>query len=500
MDILLQQCTGRVRKGDITNEDITAFYDCDGPKFISTKSMISSVYWIEIPELETATKRAQQLKILEKFPWFEALTFRPKQNGLIGASMGAPISVWYTHPEKKTLLGMPRYMGLSCFGKPLQDKRNDGNKASFAFSGILKSHQEECTTKILDSLHTYNGATLVADCGVGKTAMALYITSQMGCKVAIVCNRELLMEQWADSISKFLGTSVSIALLQGTADFDKPVSKKYLAPSSAADILICSINTLATGNVDRSLLAPYGLVIVDEMHHLAAASLVHVIPQFQSRYTLGLTATPTRRDGLEYVLYWLMGPAACVYQRVPEITGVRGSVEVRKVSFTQGLQKEIVYYNGTLGFSAMITELSQDPERNALLKNILFWCAENRNRTIVVSSLVEHVKLLASYIPGSAIMAGKTIQRDLAKSANMVFATYSLLEEGYDDPSLDTLVLCTPRSNIQQTIGRIEREHPGKAVPLVIDIVDMFSLFPNMFWKRQGFYKTRGFKITDMTS
>jgi superfamily II DNA or RNA helicase len=55
------------------------------------------------------------------------------------------------------------------------------------------------------------------------------------------------------------------------------------------------------------------------MHHLAAASLVHVVPQFRSKYTLGLTATPKRSDGLEQVLYWLMGPVACVYQRVPEL-------------------------------------------------------------------------------------------------------------------------------------------------------------------------------------
>ena len=92
-------------------------------------------------------------------------------------------------------------------------------------------------------------------------------------------------------------------------------------------------------------------------------------------------------------------------------------------------------------------------------------------------------------------MIAGTIRQN-AKSARITIATYSLLEEGYDDPSLDTLILATPRSNIQQTIGRIERDHPDKDKPVVFDFVDTFSLFPNMYWKRNKFYGTRGFKIS----
>jgi superfamily II DNA or RNA helicase len=110
---------------------------------------------------------------------------------------------------------------------------------------------------------------------------------------------------------------------------------------------------------------------------------------------------------------------------------------------------------------------------------------------------VEHAKRLQSFFPDepSALLAGSHKDRDKAKRVKLVFASYSMLEEGYDDPDLDTLILATPRSTIQQTIGRIEREAPGKAVPIVIDLVDNFSLFPNMYWKRQKFYTSRGFSI-----
>ncbi len=96
-------------------------------------------------------------------------------------------------------------------------------------------------------------------------------------------------------------------------------------------------------------------------------------------------------------------------------------------------------------------------------------------------------------------MAGKYQERTKALDPNtrLVFATYSLLEEGYDDPNLDTLLMVTPRSRIQQTIGRIERTAAGKLQPWVIDITDSFSVFPNMFWKRKTFYTSRGFQITE---
>jgi superfamily II DNA or RNA helicase len=94
-------------------------------------------------------------------------------------------------------------------------------------------------------------------------------------------------------------------------------------------------------------------------------------------------------------------------------------------------------------------------------------------------------------------MAGPHTETAKAKSKDtrIVFATYSMLEEGYDDPLLDTLVLATPRSRIQQTVGRIERTHEGKLRPLVLDFVDPLALYENMWRKRLKFYRSRGFSL-----
>jgi superfamily II DNA or RNA helicase len=243
---------------------------------------------------------------------------------------------------------------------------------------------------------------------------------------------------------------------------------------------------------------------------------LHALPLLPSKNIIGLSATPNRSDGFEYLLYWILGPTSFVYARTPEVTGIRDSVEIKKILFSGGSQFEKAYFNGQLAYAEMTTALTEDCARNDQIIKLLLELQHTeqsfeseqfikstagRKKIIVVSSLVKHCDLLYSEIKKLrpdfqlARMAGPNVETILAKDpkTHIVFATYSMLEEGYDDPVLDTLVLCTPRSRIQQTIGRIERTMDGKLKPLVIDIVDNFSIYPSMWYKRKRFYNSRGF-------
>jgi len=470
MQSLLERCNGRILQEDASLDE--PFKLVSGKKLPLSSSVLTSIYWIVNPTKE-------HLEFAR-----DHLVLRPAKNPMItGSSMGSPIPVYHKHKERKDVLGIPRFLGLSLFGPPTEDRRTHGLAIDVCFTKELYGHQTEIVTPALELLKSWGGTSIIADCGVGKTGMALYILAKLGRKTMIVCNRSLLMQQWEDAIGKFLGP-IRVSILQGTHTLEKALQ---------ADIVIGSIDTIV-GQSHHEVFSSIGTVIVDEMHHLAAASFVHCLPLFAARHVLGLTATPNRNDGLEHALYWLAGPVSAVYQRVPEITGKRGTVQVQKLMFSDGMQREVINYNGTIGFSSMITELTHDTRRNALLAEQIRWCSANRAKTVVVTSTVEHAELLAQVVP-SALLAGKHKDRSLAKNARMLIATYSMLEEGYDDPELDTLILATPRSTVQQVVGRVEREHPGKQVPLVIDIVDNFSLFPNMFWKRHKFYESRGFDV-----
>lgn len=291
-----------------------------------------------------------------------------------------------------------------------------------------------------------------------------------------------------------------VAMLQGQW---LPEDKREAA-IKAADIIVCCVNSLAACEYPNWLIQSVGTVVVDEAHHIAAATLSQALPRLPARYVLGVSATPDRSDGLERVLYWLLGPLCFVYQRTPETTGVRGSVHVNFIEYDEGSQTEIVYKDGRLGFAAMTVALSRDAQRNALLlKHIMDALAQGRQRVLVLTSFREHLVALAALLREAlgrtavAVLHGTATASDIAQaragSTRVIVATYSFVEEGYDDDGLDTLVLATPRSRIQQSVGRIERAKVGKAVPLVLDVVDTWSIYARMRYKRRAFYRSRGF-------
>jgi superfamily II DNA or RNA helicase len=137
-----------------------------------------------------------------------------------------------------------------------------------------------------------------------------------------------------------------------------------------------------------------------------------------------------------------------------------------------------------------------DEERNAMLIDLVKGLTE-RKKILIVTSIVNHAKALSSSLGSLMIHGGcSSLLVSQAKSIEhrIVVATYQFLEEGYDDPYIDTLVMALPRSKIQQVVGRAERTHKNKLVPLIIDIIDTFSVFEGMSWKRRAFYKSRGFE------
>ena len=261
---------------------------------------------------------------------------------------------------------------------------------------------------------------------------------------------------------------------------------------------MASIDSLAQCTYPPDFLKTFGLVIVDEMHVLAAKSLTAVLPLLPSRYVLGLTATPERPDGLEHVLYWLVGPQSFVYKRIPSITGLTGTVIVEKKECKFTIQEKYTF-RGELDFTNTLVQLSKQPERNVYIQTLIRHLMTQRKKVLVVTAYIDHALELQKDFPGSFFLYSKATKEHIANSkkpeATLLFATYGYLSVGYDDEDLDALILATPRSGVQQTVGRIERTKEGKLVPLVYDLVDSLGFCAGMWTKRRKFYSSRGFSI-----
>ncbi len=502
------------------------------------ETVCGAVYWIKQPTKDWA----------EKQEWFEHLTCKPFKNAL---APGKPksFSVKYENSSKPDWIGIPRFYGISLFGKPLKDIRSDGlemnNEIVICDKRPLRDYQIRAKLAALKNLQDWGGATIIADCGAGKTAMALSIAQSLKRKTLVLCNRTFLMHQWKFEISgkEWTWSDDASDVSENHQNFFKikcehckkkfyfiekcltcecgfrfiatwaktiPPTKGWLKNASTGwlqgakkidiqnkDFVVASIESISECNYSSDILKEFGTVIIDEMHHLGAETLSQVLPKIPAKYILGITATPDRNDGLEHLLYWLVGPTAFVYKRLPSITGLSNTVEVKQEMFELGDRKEIFMY-GKLNFSAMINSLAEDNVRNSFLKGLYELECTNRRKTLIVTSIVNHAKLLASELNAIAIHGGckpSLIATAKNPETKLVVATYQFLEEGYDDPYIDTLILALPRSKIQQIVGRCERTHEGKLKPLIFDVIDTFSVFHGMSKKRQKFYVSRGFQI-----
>ena len=510
---------------------------------ICKNTVLGGVYWI-------------QKLTNENYDWLKMLELKPHKNNLAPCAP-KPFSVCYEHPTKKDWIGLPRFLGLSIYGKPEKDIRTQGLELSSEIKlrddAILHEYQLCARTNTLKTLDKWGGATIIADCGAGKTLMGLSIALALKRKTLILCNRSFLMQQWKydicgkewtwsndNSLSKTKEWRIKCAKCKfmqylSEDNFEKNCTKcnfefcmedkswtiepklgwmdharvGWLQSSDIKkhdyvdkDFVISSIESVSQCNYSKDILSQFGTIIIDEMHHLGSLTLSQVLPLLPSRYILGISATPERNDGLEHALYWLAGPTSFVWKRLPSITGKSNTVIVKKILFEDGERKEIIYKSGQMGFAQMITLLSQDEKRNLLIIDLIKKSIdEGRKKVLIVTSIVDHAKFLCESLKDykvSLVYGGcKPNQLTIAKSnlVNVVVATYQFLEEGYDDNTLDTLIMALPRSKIQQVVGRCERTHENKLVPIVYDIVDTFSVFEAMGWKRTKFYKSRGFKI-----
>ena len=436
--------------------------------------VLHGCYWL--PEAKFS-KEIQQL--LEPSP-------------LVHVGIAKPLKLWAKHPSKP-LVAIPKFFGLSAFGTCL-DKRVLGDEIKYDFleSVELRPEQHTGIKLYLESFLHWGGGFFVADCGFGKTVCMAKIIHCLGRKAMVVAPTLTLVAQLCTELQKFL-PNAKIAILQGACT---PAKLKKLG---AATIIVASLSSLAQCVYPPTFWSTVGTVLFDEAHLMCARTLSAILPHIPARYLGGFSATPSRKDNLEYALYWLLGPTAFVYQRIPSITGKTGTVIVNKLPGY--LINTPFTFHKTSVFTQLLSQIAAHEERNAQILTLVIDQAKTRKRILLLSAFREHAQTLAKKIedagiPVKLLLGGAKATDD--ESYKCAVATYSLLELGYDDKTLDTLILCTPKSTIQQTVGRVERAHPGKFTPIVFDIVDKNPILLGMWKKRLAFYKSRGFLLNDV--
>lgn len=422
-------------------------------------------------------------------PWFVNLTLHPIVSSVC-PQKPKPLVLWRLNG---TTLHLPKFAGLLHLGHPSNDQRSHGNamQPHVAFAGKLCAEnppQQQATDATLLQLQSLGGALLVLPCGFGKTVCSLYVAVTIHRRSLIVVHSEALAAQWVDRITAFVPHASVGKIQQDVVDVD------------GRDIVVCMIQSLIKRDYDATVLRSFGMVIVDEAHHVAAPMFSQALGKLSARFILALSATPDRPDGCGAALNALMGPTAFRAKRVHE------HVDVRMVTYTRGDTEELVSkYNGKPLASTMLTRLATDFVRCQLVADLVMEQAHCQGNILVLSDRLDQLAMLQEML-ADIVADGHTVARVVGGTkaqdrvtgfdATVILSTYHYASEGIDIPRLDTLVMATPRGNVEQTVGRILRPFPNKKTPLVIDVKDPFSLFEGMAWKRFRYYKSQAYRVT----
>ena len=406
----------------------------------------------------------------------------------------APVqpAAYPVYRESPLKMYVPRYFGIGAYGPPdaIHIGPGDPIHASVAFQGDMRDYQKDIVRKYLNHVGTGGGGLLDVDPGKGKTVMALYILAQLRRKTLVVVHKSFLMNQWIERIEQFL-PGARVGRIQGqTVDIDDK------------DIVLGMLQSLSMKEYPADMFDSFGLTVFDEVHHMGAEVFCQCMMKVTTMYTLGLSGTMQRKDGLTKVFKMFLGD---VVHKEKAASEHRVIVKAINYCVDDAAFNETEYdYRGNPKFSTMISRVCDYAHRSEFILRVLQKeLAENPEQQVMI---LGHNKSLLTYLhkaiehrgiaDGSVgYYVGGMKEADLkaSESRKVIIATYAMASEGLDIKTLTTLIMASPKTDVCQSVGRILRVKHGR--PLVIDIVDQQDIFRNQWHKRRAYYVKQNYDI-----
>ena len=362
------------------------------------------------------------------------------------------------------------------------------------FGGSLRPHQVEALAAFRAAGR--NGI-ICLPCGYGKTftgiAAATADPEAVNTCFLIVVHKEFLADQWSEEL-KALVPGIRIGRIQGEKCDIEDV-----------DVSIAMIQTICSRNYPIGTFDRFGFAIFDEVHHLGAEHFSMALQRINCRRMLGLTATPKRADGLSKVFEWHLGPIVYQIARRPKDDTVIVEV-LRYECDDDGYADLPTNYRGETVRAHMINRIAEHgPRTAAVLEWVVPLMAEPTRKLLVLSDRREHLIAFetgfkAAGIDSVGYYVGGMKQKDLDISAEkrVILGTFAMASEGMNIPTLNMVLLATPKSNIEQSVGRILRQKKEERTvqPMILDILDSaFNECAGQWGKRQKFYKECGYAL-----
>lgn len=362
------------------------------------------------------------------------------------------------------LLSLLKSSGISY---QLEDLRRVLPDVEFQFLCQLKDFQEEAVDNIIGK----SFGVLDAPTGAGKTIMALAVVAARKQPALIIVHTRELQAQWVDRISTFLGIDKNeIGQIGGGKH-----TIRNITVGIVNSVVLCA----------DELKKHFGFVICDECHRCPSKTFTDAVSSFDSKFMLGLSATPYRRDGLSRLIWWSLGDLVHSVDRASLVSGgdiLQADVITRETDFS-------TYLDPSEQYSKMLSELTEDHKRNSLIvSDVVHEANECSGICLVLSDRRTHCETLQRLLAGhgikTALLTGALVKKERERivdalnqgEVKVLVATGQLIGEGFDCKGLSTLFLATPikfDGRLLQYLGRVLRPAPGKDRARVYDYIDV---------------------------
>lgn len=413
------------------------------------------------------------------------LTVQPQLSYSIGIKN--KLEKFNVYKENEQYLSIPKFYGISRIGKPELNDEITGTNINFNFSGKLRPLQQDIVKQVLEHMKKNDGGGICVGCGSGKTVMGINISNTLKVKTLVIVHKTFLLNQWKERFEQFTDAKVG-TIQQNKIDTD------------GKDVVIGMLQSIAKEKYDLDIFRDFGLVIFDEAHHAPSKFFSRALPLISCKKTLFLTATPKRADKLEKVLYWYFGD---IIYKAPPNQNQNVLVKIFKYNIThEKFRESYIRFTKEVNKAGTISRLSKISKRNKfIVDQVSEVLLEEGRKILVLSDRIEHLTKLKEKLDKKEINCDfyiggmKQKKLDEAANATVILASYGMASEALDIPTLNTLIMVTPRRNIEQSVGRILRTKNHEVQPLIIDIVDQLNSFNNQGLARRKFYKKLQYNI-----
>jgi superfamily II DNA or RNA helicase len=344
------------------------------------------------------------------------------------------------------------------------------------FNSTLRSVQREIKDECIANLNNHGCSLISLYPGAGKTALSIYLATKIGLKTLIVCHRLVLIEQWKKAIARFIDEP-RVGFVKTEKNPEK--MRKVLAN----DFLI--VNAQNVKKIGEDAFKGVGLIIVDEIHAIMAESLSECLYHLSPRYLVGLSATPTRPDGLDRLLDFYFGTDTKITRELyhPHLVyRIDTSIEYEEDSKTQ--------------WSAMITSQCMHEMRNRLMVDIILYFKDRH--FLVLCKRVEQAKWIARQLEDALEKVSVMTEdvNDYDEESRIIVSSVQKTGCGFSFDKLDALIIASDvEEYFIQYLARVMRTEEVK--PIVFDVVDPHHSLKKHFSARKKVYQNAGGVIKD---